>query len=289
MKIAVMTDTNSGISPEEGRQLGVRVVPMPVLIDGKTYYEGVDLTQETFYESLLNGADVTTSQPAPGELLNAWEELLKEHDAVVYIPMSSGLSTSYQTALVLAEDFDGRVQVVNQRSISVPQRYGVMDALALAEAGKTAEDIRTALEETAEDIIIFIGVDTLKFLKKGGRVTPAAAAMGTVLQIKPLLQIRGERLDAFAKVRGAKACRERILKEMHLLAEQYQADGRPFSIAASGSFVTKEEADEWVRTCSDAFPGMEVRFDPLSCCIGSHTGPGAFAMGICRRLVPADG
>lgn len=289
MNIAVMTDTNSGISPEEGRQLGVRVVPMPVLINGKTYYEGVDLTQETFYEGLLNGADVTTSQPAPGELLNAWEELLRDHDAVVYIPMSSGLSTSYQTALVLAEDFGGRVQVANHRSISVPQRYGVMDALALAKAGKTAEEIRGILEDAAEDIIILIGVDTLKFLKKGGRVTPAAAAMGAVLQIKPLLQIRGERLDAFAKVRGVKACRERILKEMHLLVEQYEASGRPFSIAASGSFLTKAEADEWVETCSGAFPGREVRFDPLSFCIGSHTGPGAFAMGICRRLAPIGG
>ena len=218
MRVAVMTDTNSGISVEEGVRLGVHVMPMPVLIDGETYYEGVTLTHEDFYRSQEAGRAVSTSQPAPSDVLSMWDKLLEEYDQVVHIPMSSGLSASCQTAAGLAEDYEGRVQVVNNQRISVPQRSSVMDALRLARAGRTAEEIKRELERTGLDCIIYIGVDTLEYLKRGGRITPAAAAMGSLLQLKPLLKIEGERLDAFAKVRGRKACQERLVGAMQKLS-----------------------------------------------------------------------
>lgn len=286
MKVAIMTDTNSGISVEEGRSLGVYVIPMPVLIDGEVYYEGVNLTQEQFYGAMLEGKDVSTTQPSPGDVLALWDEALRDHKEIVYIPMSSGLSTSCQTALALAREYNGRVQVANNHSISVPQRYAVLDALEMARSGWSAEAIKDALEQVAPDIMIYIGVDTLKYLKKGGRITPAAEKMGSILQIKPLLQIRGERLDAFAKVRGTLNCKKRLIEEMRVCVDAYRHRGDPFAIAAAGSFVDKAEERDWICMAQEVFPGRLIRYDPLAFSVGCHVGPGAFGMAISKR-VPA--
>ena len=201
MNIAIVTDSNSGITQQQGKELGISVIPMPFMIDGKTYFEDIDLNQKDFYQMLASGADISTSQPSPEAVTDMWDRLLEEHEAVVHIPMSSGLSGSCQTAMMLAQDYEGRVFVVNNQRISVTQRQSVLDAMAMAEKGYTAEQIKTRLEETKFDSSIYITVDTLKYLKKGGRITPAAAALGTLLRIKPVLTIQGEKLDAFTKVR----------------------------------------------------------------------------------------
>ena len=283
MRVAVMTDTNSGISVEEGVRLGIHVMPMPVLIDGETYYEGVTLTHEDFYRSQEAGRAVSTSQPAPSDVLSMWDKLLEEYDQVVHIPMSSGLSASCQTAAGLAEDYEGRVQVVNNQRISVPQRSSVMDALRLARAGRTAEEIKRELERTGLDCIIYIGVDTLEYLKRGGRITPAAAAMGSLLQLKPLLKIEGERLDAFAKVRGRKACQERLVGAMQKSVEESRQMAGASGVGGAGTFRTPEEGERWRMLAEQTFPGEEIRYDPLALSIGCHTGPGAFGMAVWRR------
>lgn len=216
-----------------------------------------------------------------------WDQALERHDAVVYIPMSSGLSTSCQTALALARDYGGRVQVADNHSISVPQRYAVLDALEMARTGWEAEKIKAALEQAAGDTIIYIGVDTLEYLKRGGRITPAAAKMGGVLQIKPLLQIRGERLDAFAKVRGTMNCKKRLIDEIRVYVEAYRHSGDPFAVAAAGTFLSKAEEREWICMAQEVFPGRTIRYDPLAFSIGCHVGPGAFGMAVSKRLPAA--
>ena len=285
MKTAIITDSNSGITRELGEQWGVRIVPMPIIIENETYYEGVDLFPEEFFRMLREGKSVSTSQPAPEDILRLWEEALSSgYDEVVYIPMTSGLSSSCQTALILAADFGGRVQVADNHQISVPLKNAVRDALALAEAGLSAQEIKARLEAVGMDSLIYIGVDTLEYLKKGGRVTPAAAAMGTVLGIKPLLTIKGEKLDTFAKVRGTRQCKARLLEAMKKSVEEYRAKGWDIRVDASGSFDRREEEEEWLALAAQAFPGEPVRYDPLTLSIASHTGPGAFAMGISRRI-----
>lgn len=289
MKVAIMTDTNSGITVEEGAALGVSVLPMPVLVEGTIYYEGVDLTHEAFYRYQREGREVSTSQPSPGAVLALWDRLLEEgSDQVVYIPMSSGLSTSCQTALGLAAGYGGKVQVVDNHRISVPQRNAVMDALFLAEAGCSAVEIKKELERTGLDSIIYIGVDTLEYLKRGGRVTAAAAAMGAVLNIKPLLKIEGERLDAFAKVRGTRACRQRLIEAMERSVEAFHRAGGPICVGAAGTFLTEEEGEAWTALAAETFPGEDIRYDPLALSIGCHTGPGAFGMAVTRRLAAED-
>ena len=197
-KIAIVTDSNSGITQYEGRELGVSVLPMPFYINDVMYLEGITLSQEAFYERLKNDETISTSQPSPAEVCGLWDNLLKEYDEVVHIPMSSGLSASCDTATMLARDYDGKVEVVNNQRISVTQRQSVLDALVLRDAGKSAAEIKAKLEEEKMESSIYITLETLKYLKKGGRITPAAAAIGTVLNLKPVLQIQGEKLDAFA-------------------------------------------------------------------------------------------
>lgn len=286
MKVAIMTDTNSGISVQEGKKLGVYVMPMPVLIDGSTYYEGVNLSHEEFYRFMLEGRAVSTSQPSPGDVLEMWDKILEQYDELVYIPMSSGLSASCPTALSLSAEYHGRVQAVDHHSVSVPQRYAVLDALELAASGWAAEKIKLALEERSSDTVIYIGVDTLEFLKKGGRITPTVAKMGTLLHIKPLLQIRGELLEACAKVRGTKGCKRRVIEELRVWVEEYEKSGDPFVIGAAGTFISKDEEEEWISMVRSAFPGRDIRYDPLAFSIGSHVGPGAFGMAVSKR-VPA--
>ena len=284
MKVAIMTDTNSGISVEEGKEMGIYVIPMPALIDGSTYYEGVNLSHGEFYRFMLEGRSVSTSQPSPGDVLEMWDKILEQYEELVYIPMSSGLSASCQTAISLSADYNGRVQVADHHSVSVPQRYAVLDALELAANGWTAEKIKLALEKRASDTIIYIGVDTLEFLKKGGRITPTVAKMGTLLHIKPLLQIRGELLEACAKVRGTKGCKRRVIEELKVWVEKYEKSGEPFVIGAAGSFISKDEEEEWIDMARSAFPGRDIRYDPLAFSIGSHVGPGAFGMAVSKRV-----
>lgn len=287
MKVAVMTDSNSGIFKRDGEAMGVFVVPMPVVIDDKTYYEGVNLTLDEFFGHLVGGAHVTSSQPAPGTLIEMWEDLLKDgYDEIVYIPMSSGLSSSCATALMLAEDFEGKVQVVDNHRISVPQYGSVLDALKLAGEGKNACEIKEALEASALDCSIYIYVDTLEFLKRGGRVTPTAAALGSVLNIKPVLTIQGDKLDAFAKVRGTKKGRAKIIESIRkdLTVRFADVASENIRIATAGTFRSSEEAEVWRKEVEDCFPGLDVVYFDLGCSVGTHVGPGAFAAGIYRAL-----
>lgn len=283
MRVAIATDTNSGITAEEGRRLGVYVISMPVLIDGNTCYEGEDLTEADLYRYMREGRRVATSQPSPGDILELWDRVLETYDALVYVPMSSGLSASCQTAQALAADYDGRVQVADTHRISVPQRLAVLDGLAMAEAGCTAEEIRLELERTGMDAMIYIGVETLQYLRRGGRVTAAAAAMSDLLQIKPLLKIEGEKLDAFAKVRGVKACKQRLIEAMRQTIAGFRGKGWTISVCAAGSFSTPEEESAWFFQVREAFPEEEIRCAPLALSIGCHTGPGAFGMAAVRH------
>ena len=285
MKTAIVTDSNSGIFEKEGRRLGVYVIPMPVIIEGKTFFEGRDLTHEEFYRCLLEHKEVSSSQPSPGDVMEIWNQVLASgYDEVVYIPMSSGLSGSCQTAQMLAEDYDGKVQVVNNHRISVTQRHSVQDALVLAEQGYTAKEIKEKLEQTAYESIIFVGVETLEYLKKGGRVTPAGAAMGALLNIKPLLIIEGERLDAYAKVRGTKNCKKRLLQEMKKRADEFHERGDEIRVGVAGSFVDQREHQEWMDMAREIFKGEDINYDPLTFSIGCHVGPGALGMGISKKL-----
>ncbi|MDO5134582.1 MAG: DegV family protein [Eubacteriales bacterium] len=282
MKTAVMTDSNSGITKEEADSLGIFLLPMPVIIDGETYFEGVNLEQEMFYESLTGGREVSTSQPSPGSLMDFWKEILsKGYEEIVHIPMSSGLSSSCGTALTLAEDFDGKVEVVDNHRISVTMRIAVMEAAHMAKEGKSALEIKKNLEERAYHSSIYITVDTLEFLKKGGRVTAAAAALGTVFHIKPVLSIQGGKLDAFAKTRGLKKAKGTVVAALQKdLSERFPGvDARYVRVGAAGSGLTAQEAKEWRELLQAAFPGVDVYYDPLSFSISCHTGPGAYGAG----------
>lgn len=285
MNVAIVTDSNSGIFEEEGKILGVHVIPMPVILEGKTYYEGIDLTHEKFYQCLEEKREVFSSQPSPAEVLDMWDKLLlSEYDELVYIPMSSGLSGSCRTAQVLAQDYEEKVQVVDNHRISVTQRQSVLDALMLKEKGYSAKEIKQVLQQTAYESIIYVGVETLEYLKKGGRVTPAGAAMGTLLSIKPLLVISGEYLDAHAKVRGTKSCKKRLLNEMKTVADEFHANGDEIYVGVAGSFGRKEEHQEWMEMVNEVFPYEDVKYDPLTFSVSCHVGPGAFGMGISKKI-----
>lgn len=285
MNVAIVTDSNSGIFEKEGWELDVHVIPMPVVIEGKTYYEGIDLTHEEFYQCLLEHREVSSSQPSPGHVTEVWDSLLSSgYDEILYIPMSSGLSGSCQTARMLAEDYGGKVKVVNNHRISVTQRQSVQDALALRKAGYTAEEMKETLEQNAYESMIYVGVETLEYLKKGGRITPAGAAMGTLLNIKPLLIIEGERLDAYAKVRGTRNCKRRLLTEMKKSVDEFHRNGDEIYVGVAGSFSKKEEHQEWMEMAREVFAGEDMKYDPLTFSIGCHVGPGAFGMGISKKI-----
>lgn len=281
-KVAVVTDSNSGITQREAKELGIRVVPMPFYIDGELYYEDITLSQKEFYEKLSGNADISTSQPSPADVMEIWEELLEEYDEVVHIPMSSGLSTSCETAMMLAKDFDGKVFVVNNQRISVTQRQAVLDALELAEAGKSGQEIHGILMKEKLEASIYITVDTLKYLKKGGRVTPAGAALGTVLNLKPVLTIQGEKLDAFAKVRGLKSAKK-VMKEAMKKDLEERFGGKKVHLEAAYT-CTHEEAQEWKKELEEYFPGYEIHMDALSLSVACHIGPGAMAVA-CSRYI----
>ena len=285
MKVAVVTDSNSGITQAQAKEMGVYVLPMPFMIDGTEYLEDIDLTQKEFYEHLSGDHDVSTSQPSPETILNLWEKLLEEYDAVVHIPMSSGLSSSCQTAKMLADDFDGKVQVADNHRISVTQRRSVQDALDMAAAGMDAEAICKKLEDTGLDSTIYVTVDTLKYLKKGGRITPAAAALGTLLRLKPVLTIQGEKLDAFAKARTMKQARS-----MMITAITRDLETRFGDVTGEKTYIdvahtdNAEMAQELAAELRELFPETEVHVDPLSLSVACHIGPGALAIAATKKL-----
>ena len=285
-RIAVVTDSNSGITQAQAKELGVSVIPMPFMIDGETYYEEISLSRDEFYEKLAANADISTSQPSPESILNLWDSLLENYDEVIHIPMSSGLSGSCQTAIMLSQDYNGKVHVVNNQRISVTQRQSVLDALALIDAGKSGAEIKKILEEEKFNSSIYITLETLKYLKKGGRITPAAAAIGTVLNLKPVLQLQGEKLDAFAKVRGKKQARRTMLKAM-----KADFEGRFASFVQNGEMCLQaaytgnpEEAEEWKQEMQEIFPGMEIHMDPLSLSVACHIGYGSLAIACSKKV-----
>ena len=263
--------------------MGVHVLPMPFLIDGKEYLDGIDLFPKEFYEYLAKDADVSTSQPSPESVMALWDRLLKEYDEIVHIPMSSGLSGSCQTARMLAEDYDGKVEVVNNQRISITQVSSVLDAQNLAEAGKSAAEIRAVLEEEALKASIYITLTTLKYLKKGGRITPAAAALGTMLRLKPVLQIQGEKLDAFSKVRTMSAAKRVMLDAIRNdLEKRFAGCSMRIDVAHTNN---ETAALEFKKEIQAEFPGYPVMLvDELSLSVACHIGDGALAVA-CTKTV----
>lgn len=287
-RIAVITDSNAHITPEEAARLGVSVVPMPFMIGEETFYEGITLSREEFYDKMEKGANIVTSQPAPSEVMRIWDEALKTHDEVVYIPMSSGLSGSCQSALMLADEYDGKVQVVNNQRISVTQKRSVQDALEMAELGMSAAQIKEELEFVRFDSSIYIMLDTLHYLKKGGRITPAAAAIGSLLRIKPVLQIKGERLDAFSKARTMNQGKNIMINAMkHDIDTLYGGSDMEnvWLYAVHGN--VPDQFEEFAQEVKAAFPGIHVQEDVLSLSIACHIGPGALAIA-CSKKIPAS-
>ena len=281
-RIAIMTDSNSGITQAEGKKLGIYVVPMPFYINEELYFEDITLTQEEFYRKLEEDADIKTSQPALGDVLEMWDKLLEEYDEVVYLPMSSGLSSSCETAIMLAQDYNGRVQVVNNQRISVPLYHSVLEAKEMAAKGYTALEIKELLEKTKFESDIYITLDTLKYLTEGGRLTPAAAAIGTVLNLKPVLQIKGEKLDAFAKTRGWKMSKKKMISTcQELLNTEFKGAEVYVDAAYSGS---REDAEAWKKEIEEAFPGHKVYMFPLSLSVSCHIGPGAKGIAVTKKL-----
>ena len=279
-KTAIVTDSNSGITQAQGAQLGIRVLPMPFYINDVLYFEDLTLSQEDFYRHLEEGADVKTTQPAPGDVTALWDEVLRDYDELVYLPMSSGLSSSCDTAIMLAQDYSGKVEVVNNQRISATLRHAVLDAIALARAGKSAREIRELLEAVKFESDIYITVDTLKYLKKGGRLTPAAAAIGTVLNLKPVLRIKGEKLDAFAKTRGWKAAKKAMIDTIReVWARDFSDCKGPEDLHIDAVYSgDRASALDWLAEVEEAFPGFDIRMDPLSLSVACHIGPGARAI-----------
>ena len=284
--IAIVTDSNSGILQSEAKELGIFVLPMPFFIDEKLHREEIDLSQEAFYQILSEDGDVSTSQPSPADITDLWDEVLKSYDEIVHIPMSSGLSGSCQTAMMLADDYDGRVHVVDNQRISVTQKLAVFDAVNMVKAGMSAAQIKEKLTEEKLIASIYIMVDTLKYLKKGGRITPAAAMLGTVLKLKPVLTIQGEKLDAYAKVRGQKQAKKTMIEAMKKDMEERFAEVRKaglmeLAVAHTNNFA---EAESFKAELQNVFPDVPLRFvDPLSLSVSCHIGPGALAVACAKR------
>ncbi len=286
-KIAVITDSNSGITQQQAEELGIFVLPMPFMIDGEEYFEGINLSVEEFFEKLKSDREISTSQPTPESVLSLWDRLLNEgYDEIVHIPMSSGLSSSCQTAIVLADDYDGKVQVVNNQRISVTQRQSVLDAIHLAEAGKSAAEIREILEKEKLEASIYIMLDTLTYLKRGGRITPAAAALGNLLRLKPVLQIQGEKLDAFAKARTVKQGKSIMIEAMKKDIHDRFHDNENGDIAINVAHTENlDAAMELKKELEQVFPGTDIYVDHLSLSVSCHIGPGSLAIACAKKAI----
>lgn len=287
-KIAVVTDSNSGITQAEAKELGIRVLPMPFMIDGETYYEEITLNQEEFYQKLAQNSDISTSQPSPESIIAIWDDLLKDYEEVVHIPMSSGLSGSCQTALMLAQDYENKVHVVNNQRISVTQKRSVYDAISLAEKGKSGSEIKEILEKDKFNSSIYIMIDTLYYLKKGGRITPAAAALGTLLRLKPVLQIQGEKLDAFAKARTVNQAKSIMINAIKNDIEKRFggiSPDNPMYLAIAHT-QNEEAANLFKEELQAQLPDYPITdIDPLSLSVSCHIGPGSLAVTCCKKLI----
>ena len=286
-KIAIVTDSNSGMLPAEADRLdGVYVIPMPVIIGNDTFYEGIDISQQRFYEVLSTRTDLSTSQPSLADVSELWDKLLDEYDEIVHIPMSSGLSSSCSSAHALSADYDGRVHVVNNQRISVTQARSVYDALLLRDSGKTGAQIKEHLEKVKFESSIYIMVDTLYYLKRGGRVTPAAAAIGTALKIKPVLQIQGDKLDAFTVARTVGNAKSKMIEAMRKDTNERFGGSSPENMSIDIAYTYDDNmADEFKSQVDEAFPGHDdMRIDPLSLSVSCHIGPGALAIACSRKI-----
>ena len=284
-KVAIVTDSNSGITQAQAKELGIRVMPMPFYINEEMLLEDIDLTQEQFYERLTEGADIHTSTPILTNFTELWDELLEEYDEIVHIPMSSGLSSTCSTAAMLAQDYEGKVFVVDNQRISVTQRQSVMDAMELAAAGKSGQEIYDKLMENKMESSIYIMLDTLYYLKKGGRITPAAAALGTLLRIKPVLTIQGEKLDAFSKARTAKQAKTIMLTALAKdLEERFHDKNAEHTYLEIAHTCNEEGAKELEEALKEQYPGVPITIAPLSLSIACHIGPGSFAVACSSKL-----
>ena len=284
-KIAVVTDSNSGITQKQAQEMGLYVLPMPFMINNETYFEDITLSQAEFYERLASGADVVTSQPSPDSVMKLWDELLQTYDEIVHIPMSSGLSGSCQSALMLAADYEGRVQVVNNQRISVTQRQSALDAMELAVKGMDAAQIKQFLEDDKFNSSIYIMLDTLYYLKKGGRITPAAVALGTILRLKPVLQIQGDKLDAFAKARTVSQGKSIMINAVRNDMEKRFGGVNKDNIWLQIAYTYDLDAAKQLRDeVAAQFPGFAIHMDPLSLSIACHIGPGSLAVACCKKI-----
>ena len=285
-KVAVITDSNSGITQEEAKRLGLSVLPMPFMVDGVWYMEGIDLTADMFFQKLIEGADISTSKPSIGMLTELWDEVLETHDEIVYIPMSSSLSSSYESAVMIAEEYDGKVQVVNNQRISVTQRQSAIDALEMAGAGKSAAQIRQYLEDVKFDSSIYIMLDTLKYIKKGGRITPAGAAIGSLLNIKAVLQIQGDKLDKYAVAFSSKQARgimtDAIRKDFTARFADFAGPGRMW-LQVAYTYDLKA-AESFKAELGAAFPDYDIYLAPLALSVSCHIGPNSLAVACCKKI-----
>lgn len=289
MKIAISTDTNSGITQEEASASGIYLLPMPVMIEEQMYLEGVDIRNDQLYKAMRQGKSISTSQPSPGQLLELWDSILQEgFDEIVYIPMSSGLSGSCENAVRFALEYDGHVQVVDNHRISVTQRESVFCALQLAQSGYGAKEIRSYLEARAFDASIYISVDSLEYLKKGGRITPAVAAFATVLNLKPVLTIQGDKLDTYTKARGMKQAESKMIEAIKVdRATRFaEVPDSQLQIGVAGTFESEEQAQKWQQTVQSEFSSMTLPYVDLPCSIASHVGMNAVGIGIMKKEVP---
>lgn len=286
MSVAILADTNSGICPEEAEKIGVFVLPMPFYINDELFYEGVNLSQEDFFKKQAEGAKITTSMPLVGDLTDKWDEILKDYDELVYIPMSSGLSSSCSTANLISDDYDGRVQVVDNKRISVTQKLSVYEAKALADKGKSAKEIKDYLEEHSHESTIYIMVDTLEYLKKGGRLTPAVAAIGTLFHIKPVLQIQGDKLDSFAKVRTIKQAKQVMMDQIAKdQAERFHDKEGKECVISMAHTMNRKEIEAFRDEALERFPDRQIMIAPLSLSIACHIGPGSIAITSSKSFV----
>jgi len=285
-KIAIVTDSNSGITQNQAKELGFYVLPMPFTIDEKEYFEDINLTQDDFYRKLGENADIYTSQPSPESVISLWDKLLKEYDEIVHIPMSSGLSGSCQTAILLAEDYEGKVQVVNNQRISVTQKQSCFDAGKLVQTGKNAKEIKEILEADKLNSSIYIMLDTLYYLKKGGRITPAAAALGTLLRLKPVLQIQGDKLDAFAKARTSAQGKNIMINAIKSdIENRFGGFDNPNVTIMMAHTNSPEAIAAFKEDVAEALPGIEIKMvEPLSLSVSCHIGPGAIAVAVVQNL-----
>ena len=286
-KVAIVTDSNSGIRQEEGKKLGIYVFPMPFTIDGETFYEDINLTHSEFFDKLMSGAEVFTSQPLVGDVSKLWDDVLKEYDEIVYIPMSSGLSGSCQTAIMLANEYDGKVQVVDSQRISVTQKWDVLDAIELSKQGKSAKEIKEILEANKLNASIYITVNTLEYLRKGGRITPAVAILGGMMKIKPILQIQGEKLDTFSKSRtlskATKIMIEAIQKDIEERLDPIEK-GKNVHICIAYTY-DPQPALELKEELQQLYPNSNIICDPLSLSVSCHIGPHALAIAACKKII----